>query len=150
MVTNSLSTNRQGHILFAAGPAQRKGDNAYRIRVVHSTKHGKLDEAGKVITGVQEYYKRFSLKVDDDGKPYWTREMQGKDVNPLLSKSLAENDDDDEADNPDDDMEASDDDIPNPNDDFEQEEVEEDNNNEVGDDNAGQSQVEVIAARMCF
>jgi hypothetical protein len=149
MVTNSLSTNRQGHILFAAGPAQRKGDNAYRIRVVHSTKHGKLDEAGQVVTGVQEYYKRFTLKVDDDGKPYWTREMQGIDVNPLLSK---ENGDDDEADNPDDDMEASDDDIPNPNDDFEQEEVEENNNTnkEVGDDCAGQSQVEVIAARMCF
>jgi hypothetical protein len=153
-VTNCLSTNRQGHILFAAGPAQRKGDNAYRIRVVHSTKFGKLDEAGQVTTGVQEYYKRFTLKVDDKGKPYWTREMHGVDPNPLLSMPATENDDDDEADKSDDDIEISDDDIPNPNDDFEQEEeaAEEENNGNkaAGDDLAGQSNVEVIAARMCF
>jgi hypothetical protein len=155
MVTNSLSTNRQGHILFAAGPAQRKGGNAYRIRVVHSTKFGKLDQAGQVTTGVQEYYKRFTLKVDDEGKPYWTREMHGVEPNPLLSMPAIENvDEDDDDDQSDDDIEVSDDDIPNPNDDFEQEEeaAEEDSiaNNSAGDDLAGQSHVEVIAARMCF
>jgi hypothetical protein len=42
-----------GHIVFAAGLARYKGNNEYRIRVVHSTKHGKLDENGQVTTGVQ-------------------------------------------------------------------------------------------------
>ena len=45
-----------GHIVFAAGPAIYKGKQSYRIRVVHSTKHGKLDENGEVTTGVQVRY----------------------------------------------------------------------------------------------
>ncbi|KAL3919722.1 MAG: hypothetical protein SGILL_003611, partial [Bacillariaceae sp.] len=35
-----------GHIVFASGRAIHMGNNEYRIRVVHSTKYGKLDENG--------------------------------------------------------------------------------------------------------
>lgn len=79
--------------------------------------------------------------------------MLGFEENPLLAKP--ENESNGEpAENLDDDADDNDDDIPNPNDDFEQgEESNDDNQNSrkvVYDDLAGQSDVEVIAARMCF
>lgn len=135
-----------GHIVFASGPAMHKGDGVYRIRVVHSTKHGKKDENGVAHQGVEEYYRKFSLKEDENGKPYWTREMtQAK--NALTEVQPEQTDDEGEI----------------PNDDMEEEEGEEtaneedstnntdDNNgNKGGDDLSGQLDVQVIAARMCF
>jgi hypothetical protein len=141
------TASNTGHIVFASGPAIHKGDSVYRIRVVHSTKYGKKDEDGHVTTGVQEHYRRFTLTEDaNGGKPHWSRDMR-KTANPLLQQD----DDEDEDDNPNDDMEDSEDDdsmlqgV--------QEEAELDgvcNEVLVDDELAGQSQVDVIAARMCF
>lgn len=72
--TTALNT---GHIVFAAGIACHKGDNSYRIRVVHSTKFGKKDENGEVTEGVQEHYRRFQLVRDPvTGKEFWTRQSR--------------------------------------------------------------------------
>ena len=69
--TTALNT---GHIVFCAGIACHKGDNEYRIRVVHSTKFGKKDANGEVTTGVQEHYRRFKLARNaETGQEYWTR-----------------------------------------------------------------------------
>lgn len=139
-----------GHIVFAAGPAQYVGDDEYRIRVVHSTKFGKKDKDGNVTTGVQEYFRRFTLVEEPDGTKYWTR---GKKV----VQEVIPSDTDDEDENPNDDMEE----------DRRTEDEEEDSSQKVtnpnsGDDSsqeatieqhdevAGLPQVEVIAARMCF
>jgi len=143
-----------GHIVFASGRAIHQGNNEYRIRVVHSTKHGKLDENGQVTTGVQEYYRRFTVKEDGT----WTRPMKIAH-NPLLTASfsnvresvgalVSDDDNEDEDDNPNDDMEEDEDDAMNSD---EPEPVkEEDEEESGGDELAGQSQVDVIAARMCF
>jgi hypothetical protein len=132
-----------GHIVFVSGPAVHMGKNEYRIRVVHSTKYGKKDENGKVTTGVQEFYRRFTLNEDvPNGKPYWGREMV-KAANPLVPAE------DDEDENPNDDMDEEEDEdlasIPA------ECELEEDAAVvDANDELAGQSRVQVIAARMCF
>jgi hypothetical protein len=142
-----------GHIVFASGRAIHKGNNEYRIRVVHSTKHGKLDENGQVTTGVQEYFRRFTRKEDGT----WTRPTT-KGENPLLQSvssivGAVVTDDEDEDDNPNDDMEEDEDTDMVANE-CEQTagEVAGESEEEVeagGDELAGQI-VEVIAARMCF
>jgi hypothetical protein len=86
-----------GHIVFVSGPAVNKGNDEYRVRVVHSTKYGNKNENGQVTTGVQEYYRRFVLKKDEHAVEYWTRKQTA-----------------------------------------------------VRDEVAGQANVEVLAARMCF
>jgi len=126
--TTALNT---GHIVFAAGPAVLKGENEYRIRVVHSTKHGKKDGSGEVMQGVQEYFRRFRL-VEGPNGPRWTRDMW----KPPADDS---NDNGDSADDEPDDIDPEDDDAET---DVEME--------EPGDDLAGQTDVEVLAARMCF
>jgi hypothetical protein len=138
-----------GHIVFAAGRAIYQGKNEYRIRVVHSTKHGKLDENGQVTTGVQEYYRRFTLTEDGT----WTR---GKGMtpakNPIVEtprppvQGTVVSDTDDE-DDPQDDMEEDEDVNMN---DGEAPIVDEPEQEQVGDELAGLSHVDVIAARMCF
>lgn len=146
------TASNTGHIVFASGPAQYIGDNEYRIRVVHSTKYGKKDAHGNVTTGVQEYFRRFTLLEDEEGTPYWTREMQ-RATNKLIDKPVVD-DDDDEDENPHDDMEDD-----RPTDDEGEEEPSNPNcvDDQVDlpevvghDDLAGQSHIEVIAARMCF
>jgi len=147
------TASNTGHIVFASGPAQLVGENEYRIRVVHSTKYGKKDENGNVTTGVQEYFRRFTRVEEEDGTVYWTRGMRVEKNN--LTEKPADTDDDDEDENPHDDME----------DESPTEDEEEDDGNscqvtnpnsgedaqvEQHDDLAGQSQIEVIAARMCF
>jgi hypothetical protein len=139
------TASNTGHIVFAAGPAIHMGDGVYRIRVVHSTKYGKKNENGEVTTGVQEYFRRFTLTEDANGKPYWTRGMV-KALNLVTAgKEGQDTDDDDE-----DDIEETDeeDDLPNPND-GSGEQVEEPNEAPM-DELSGCSQVDVIAARMCF
>ncbi|KAG7363578.1 NAD-dependent deacetylase [Nitzschia inconspicua] len=143
-----------GHIVFAAGRASHKGNNEYRIRVVHSTKHGKLDENGQVTTGVQEYFRRFI--VMEDGT--WTRGNIKPKENPILRSSINSgiagsgavvSDEEDEDDNPNDDMEEDEEmtditpDDPDP-------DSGEETKQGGGDELAGQRHVDVIAARMCF
>ena len=143
-----------GHIVFASGRAVDMSNNEYRIRVVHSTKYGKLDENGQVTTGVQEYFRRFTLKEDGT----WTRAMK-KAKNPLL-QSYGKMDgavvtDDEDDDNPNDDMEEDEDTDMATSSKSEQlagegaVEVEEEVD-APGDELAGQGKVDVIAARMCF
>ena len=146
-----------GHIVFAAGRAIYKGNDEYRIRVVHSTKHGKLDENGQVTTGVQEYFRRFTLKEDGT----WTRGMiKAKnaltDTPPKQHKRAASTvsiDADDE--DPADDMEEDEDIINMSSDgetssDLAEEDVSPPVQQSGGDELSGQSNVDVIAARMCF
>jgi hypothetical protein len=124
-----------GHIVFAAGPAKYMGDNEYRFRIVHSTKYGKLDANGEVTTGVQEYFRRFTLVEGPDGKERWTRQMKSA---PLPEDMAAEEEEED------------------PNDDMEEDgetgggtsgdEAEEQQTDEL----SGCGEVEVLAARMCF
>lgn len=148
--TTALNT---GHIVFAAGIAVHKGDDEYRIRVVHSTKFGKKDVNGEVTTGVQEHYRRFKLVRDSDGKEFWTRQgreavspsPQQQPPPPPPSNNYAGAVSDDELDNPNDDME--DDDVPDNNDALVVEEAVEP---VVNDELHGQSEVRVLAARMCF
>jgi hypothetical protein len=139
--TTAMNT---GHIVFAAGPAVHKGSNEYRIRVVHSTKHGYRTENGVVTTGVQEYYRRFKMVEGPDGKVSWTREMQ-QSKRPLGAPSggnaLIDGMSDDEE-NPIDDMEEDPEIAVTPDPDEE--------TAESADELAGQLNVEVIAARMCF
>jgi hypothetical protein len=125
--TTALNT---GHIVFASGPAVPVGDNEYRIPVIHSTKHGKLDEDGNVTEGIQEHFRRFTMVEGPDGSISWTREMK---QSPVVD-DLDNDDEDDPFDdmNPDDDDEGATDSA------------------ESGDDLEGQLDVEVLAARMCF
>ena len=130
--TTALNT---GHIVFCSGRIVPVGDNVYRVRIVHSTKHGILKN-GTATTGVQEHYRRFTMLEDPNtGKVSWTREMV--QAEPLEV-------DGDSDDNPDDDMEED------------EEEDEEEGTDvfpqecEPGDELAGQAKVEVLAARMCF
>jgi hypothetical protein len=157
-----------GHIVFAAGRASHKGNNEYRIRVVHSTKHGKLDENGQVTTGVQEYFRRFI--VMEDGT--WTRGAikaeHPNDLNSISSRiaaaaataaadaavaaaaaAAAISDEEDEDDNPNDDMEEDEEMADTTPEETEQESSEE-TQQRGGDELAGQRHVDVIAARMCF
>lgn len=122
-----------GHIVFASGPAVKKGEAEIRIWVVHSTKHGKKDENGNVIEGVQEHYRRFQLVQHQDGSVSFTRGM----------KQAPSTESDDEDDNPQDDMEEDEEDENNG------DNVEETDEGS-GDDLAGAVDVEVLAARMCF
>jgi hypothetical protein len=143
------TVSNTGHIVFASGPALNMGDGIYRIRVVHSTKFGKKDQDGEVTTGVQEYFRRFSFIEDADGRPYWTRGVV-KAANPVTAGNGGQNIND-EDDNPKDDMEEEDDeddDLPNPNDASREVVPEEDA--PPTDELSGCSQVDVIAARMCF
>jgi hypothetical protein len=148
------TASNTGHIVFASGPAQLVGENEYRVRVVHSTKYGKKDENGNVTTGVQEYFRRFTLVEEEDGTTSWTRGMKVA-VNKLTEKPTHQCDEtDDEDENPVDDMEDDgptededeEDNATNPNSGEDHQEVAIEQNDEVG----GQSNIEVIAARMCF
>jgi len=129
--TTAMNT---GHIVFASGPAVDMGKGEYRIRVVHSTKYGYKDDNGQVTTGVQEYFRRFSMVENADGTIGWTREM--KKAEPIDIGPDAVIDDDE-----------------NPNDDMEDDEDENENGDEgedPTDELSGQGDVQVIAARMCF
>lgn len=144
-----------GHIVFASGRAIHKGNNEYRVRVVHSTKHGKLDENGQVTTGVQEYFRRFTLLEDGT----WSRGMGAADnpnlrvsINPSSNATVeacAQVSDDEDDDNPNDDMEEDDEDMAGDAASEESEDVVEPKSG-GGDELAGQKHVDVIAARMCF
>lgn len=131
--TTALNT---GHIVFASGPAELKGDNEYRIRVVHSTKFGKKDRKGNMTEGVQEYFRRFRLVKGPNGEEKWTREMKKAPVEENLTS-----DDEDDADLDDDDPSDSEDDQVS--------ESEKESREDAGDDLAGAVDVEVLAARMC-
>jgi hypothetical protein len=157
-------TTNTGHIVFASGPAQFVGDNEYRIRVVHSTKYGKKDAEGKFTTGVQEYYRRFTLVELDDGTTYWTRQKMRRVAKKLIDKPAHAYETDDEDENPDDDMDEDrppdyddhEDDITNPN----SGDDKQDGAVQGAEDGAAQSSIEavvprishieVIGARMCF
>jgi hypothetical protein len=89
-----------GHIVFASGPAVKKGEGEVRIQVVHSTKHGKKDENGNVIEGVREHYRRFQLVQHQDGSVSFTRGM----------KQAPSTESNDEDNNPQDDMEEDEED----------------------------------------
>jgi hypothetical protein len=123
--TTALNT---GHIVFAAGPAAHVGNNQYRIRVIHSTKDGYVDENGNKTEGVQEYFRRFQMVEHSDGRVSWTREVSRSQPPPI----------DEDDDNPNDDM------------DNETDEEDELDDKPAEDELAGQSDVEVLAARMCF
>ena len=148
---------------LAAGIAEHKGNNEYRIRVVHSTKFGKKDVNGEVTTGVQEHYRRFKLARDADGKEFWTR--NSRDLlppplpQPVPATTPAATDvsngcgcavSDDEMDNPNDDME--DDDAQDAVDVVPVVAVADDPVEAAAptDELSGQSEVVVLAARMCF
>lgn len=130
--TPALNT---GHIVFASGPAELKGNNEYRIRVVHSTKYGVTDRKGNMTEGVQEYFRRFRLEKDENGKDKWTRDMK--------KAPLEEATTDDDNDSADDDLDDDDDEDDTDNEDASKEEG-------GGDELAGAVNVEVLAARMCF
>ena len=136
--TKALNT---GHIVFASGPAELKGDNEYRIRVVHSTKFGVPDKKGRTTEGVQEYYRRFKLVVDENGNEKWTRAAKKKPVVENEEKKEEENDNDTD----DDDMDDDDDD-PN---DVDENPVDREMET-TKDELMGTVNVEVLAARMCF
>jgi hypothetical protein len=131
---NSLALNT-GHIVFASGPAEIKGENEYRIRVVHSTKYGRTDRRGNTTEGVQEYFRRFRLVVGPNGEERWTREMKEAPV---------EDGPNDEGETEDEDFDEDDDDPNHLN--MTDQEMEE----AAGDEMAGAVNVEVLAARMCF
>lgn len=63
-----------GHIVFVSGPAVQLGTDAYRVRIVHSTSHGKRVD-GRLTSGVQEYFRRFVLEKDEHGVEHWTRKQ---------------------------------------------------------------------------
>jgi hypothetical protein len=159
-------TTNTGHIVFASGPAQYVGDNEYRVRVVHSTKYGKKDADGNFTTGVQEYYRRFTLVEEEDGTSYWTRQKMRRAAKKQVDKPTHADDTDDEDENPDDDMEddrvvdyMDDDDVDdmsNPNSgDVPSDFVEHGRSDPAGPSHIEVvppriSHIEVIAARMCF
>ena len=155
-----------GHIVFASGPMQFVGDSEYRVRVVHSTKFGKKDADGNFTTGVQEYYRRFTLVEEEDGTSYWTRQKMRPAVKKVIEKSPSTDETDDEDENPDDDMEED-----RPLDYVEDEDVDDMTNPNSGEDQTDEAvqgetesvvpspnevaairthHIEVIAARMCF
>lgn len=124
--TTALNT---GHIVFASAPAVRVSENEYRIKVVHSTKSGKTDEHGNSTEGVQEYYRRFQW-IESSGR--WTRQMK---TAPLPEdKNAGDSADDDDVDE----------------DDPEDRDHGPSSYTESEDELAGQTDVEVLAARMCF
>lgn len=131
--TTALNT---GHIVFAAGPMVHMGNNGYRVRVVHSTKYGKVDKNGVVTSGVQEHYRRFTMVEGEDGTVRWLRAMK-KAVKP---DETAESDN--EEDNPNDDMEEDDENQTD-------EPVEEEAREEPVED-TGPLMADVMAVRMCF
>lgn len=138
---NSTALNT-GHIVFAAGPAVHKGDNQYRVPVVHSTKYGKVDDNGERTSGVEEHYRRFTMVQAEDGKISWTRAMKRakpKEEDVVASTSEEE---DEEEDNPRDDMEEDDE---NQTDGIVEEQPE-----ECVVEDTGPLQAEVMAVRMCF
>ena len=144
----SLAVNT-GHIVFASGPAVRvedgeESDNVcYRIRVVHSTKHGIKDEkTGEIIEGVQEYYRRFYLKQDGS----WTRSVsKAEPLLPEMKDGFYDSDDD-----PLDDMEDDDEDPDQP-DPAENEDGDHEENNDDGENGENEELiVDVIAGRICF
>ena len=141
--TTALNT---GHIVFAAGPAVQVEEDVYRVRVVHSTKHGKKDENGDVVVGIQEYFKRFKMIRKSNGEVAFTREM--KRTKPVESCAVDIGNVTDDEDDPNDDMENVDPDQEEGEEEApeDEEEVEE----ATGDDLSGQADVEVIAARMGF
>jgi len=128
-----------GHIVFVSGPAVAMGNDIYRVRVVHSTSAGCPDKDGRITQGVEEYYRRFKL-TKKNGKPYWTRPMK-KVKNPIIEKLQSSTDTEATGDETNDDEEDDEDD---PDD-----EVVIEMEKPV-DELAGQGEVEVIAARMCF
>jgi hypothetical protein len=131
MTTTALNT---GHIVFAAGPAVHKGDHMYRIRVVHSTKFGKLDANGEVTTGVQEHFRRFMLVDEPDGTVCWKRTVAW--AKPIEGGAAS----DDEEDNPNDDMEEE----------PEEYETEAEESEHAEEAPPAPLLADVIAARMCF
>jgi hypothetical protein len=185
--TTALNT---GHIVFAAGIACHKGNNSYRIRVVHSTKFGKKDENGVVTEGVQEHYRRFQLVQDPvTGREFWTRQSREGAVAAAIVEQPQQpvvvnvSSDRNNPSSLNGNGAISDDDIDNPNDDMEDDEVavstaidvdttqssvEVDNQtltlsasladestlaDEIAsptDELSGQSEIVVLAARMCF
>jgi hypothetical protein len=120
-----------GHIVFASSNAEDFGNDVYRVRVVHSTKYGKVVN-GEVLQGVQEYFRRFKLKRLSDGTITWTRNVDKAkpltDVSPDVVETEEEEVESDDGD------EAEDVDEPTP----------------IHDDCAGAGEVDVIIARMCF
>jgi hypothetical protein len=138
--TQSLNT---GHIVFASGPAELKGENEYRIRVVHSTKYGVPDRKGNITEGVQEYFRRFRLEIGPDGVERWTRPMKkSAPTIPIVDETNNDNDtDDDDLDDDDDDDDAA------TNSSSGEPEAEECPNDDMAGSN---SPVDVLAARMCF
>ena len=139
--TTAMNT---GHIVFAAGPAVQVDDDVFRVRVVHSTKHGKKDENGEVLVGVQEYFKRFKMIRKSNGEVTFTREMKHSKAVAACVQNFESGAVTDDEDDPMDDMEDKDADEE---DDVAAEEEEEE---AVGDDLTGQSDVQVLAARMGF
>lgn len=120
-----------GHIVFASGPAKDMGNNVFRVKVVHSTKHGKTVN-GETLQGVQEYFRRFTFKELPDGTSYWTREMvKSEPLTDQIPDALEL--DEDDIPETDDGNEADDEEKPTPE-----------------DDCAGPGEVDVIIARMCF
>jgi hypothetical protein len=140
--TTALNT---GHIVFVAGPAELRGDHEYRIKVVHSTSSGKLDENGNPTEGVQEHFRRFQFIQGANGTNKWTRGMKvaalpqdiiiktDEDDNDINDNNYAESGDPDDEE---DDGTGDEGDAPVP----------ESSNDEL----AGLADVEVLAARMCF
>lgn len=138
---NSTALNT-GHIVFCAGPAVHKGDNQYRVPVVHSTKYGKVDVNGEVTRGVQEHYRRFTMVQGEDGKVTWIRAMKRVKPKEEEEEDVVEEDDEVE-DDPKDDMEEDED---NQTDGL----VVEEQPEEVIEEDTGPLQAEVMAVRMCF
>ena len=136
------TTANTGHLVFAAGPAVQVDDDIFRVRVVHSTSQGKKDKTGKAIVGVQEGCKRFSITHKSNGEVCFTVEAKGsKSVLPSV-----EIEGDVVHDVADDRME----DIGAEQDESADASVEEEEEEVLGDDLSGHTDVQVIAARMCF
>jgi len=108
----------------------------------HSTKHGKKDENGEIVVGVQEYFKRFAMIRKPNGEVSFTREMkQSKPVQACVEDGAVTDDEDD----PNDDMMEDKD-----TDQDEDDPTEEDEEEGPGDDLTGQADVQVLIARMGF
>jgi hypothetical protein len=129
-----------GHIVFVAGPTESRGDNEYRIPVVHSTSSGKPDENGNPTEGVQEYFREFTLVEGADGVK-WTRAMNK--VAALPENVIKMDDKGDINDNKD--VEYGD-----PEDEDDGPGNEGNVPESAADELYGLADVEVLAARMCF
>jgi hypothetical protein len=143
--TTALNT---GHIVFVAGPAELRGDHEYRIKVVHSTSSGKLDENGNRTEGVQEYFRRFQFIQGANGSANkWTRGMK---VAALPEDTIIKTNEDDNDINDDHDVELGDPDDEDSDDGTGDEGDTPDPPESSNDELAGLADVEVLAARMCF